>query len=163
MAIVYLALGTNLGDREGNLQSALTKLGAQFKLGDRSPIYETEPWGVADQPRFLNMVVSGETNLEPAALLGFLKSIEAAMGRERGIRYGPRVIDLDVLFYDDEVIDEKDLVVPHPRLAERRFVLVPLADIARRKVHPSLGVSVGELLQRLPDDRTVRPHNAPNQ
>jgi 2-amino-4-hydroxy-6-hydroxymethyldihydropteridine diphosphokinase len=163
MATVYIALGTNLGDRKANLESALGHLSMHVRIRDRSPIYETEPWGIADQPRFLNMVVSGESDLEPPALLRFLKGIERTMGRTGGIRYGPRLIDLDILFYDGRVIDKEDLLVPHPRLAERRFVLVPLADIAPALVHPALGASVREMLSRLPDDGSVKPYNPPNQ
>jgi 2-amino-4-hydroxy-6-hydroxymethyldihydropteridine diphosphokinase len=133
------------------------------KIGERSRTYETEPWGIADQPHFLNMVVSGETDLEPLALLRFLKGIERAMGRTRGIRYGPRVIDLDILFYEDRVINNEDLVVPHPRLAERRFVLVPLADIAPSWIHPALGGTIRELLSRLPDDGSVKRYEPANQ
>ncbi len=163
VALVYLALGTNLGDREENLRRALRYLGAMVIIRDRSPIYETEPWGIADQPRFLNMVVSGETGLTPHELLELLKSIERAMGRTQGIRYGPRVIDLDILFYDDLLITTVDLVVPHPHLAERRFVLVPLADIAPDLVHPELGASIRALKTRLPEDDSVKPYIPPIQ
>jgi 2-amino-4-hydroxy-6-hydroxymethyldihydropteridine diphosphokinase len=163
MAMVYLALGTNLGDREENLRAALEHLDAKVKIKDRSPIYETEPWGLVDQPRFLNMVVSGETTLDPHALMHFLKDIERTMGRTPGIRYGPRVIDLDLLLYDDVIVTTDDLIVPHARMFERRFVLVPLADIAPDRVHPLLGESVRVLLARLPDDASVKPYISPFQ
>jgi 2-amino-4-hydroxy-6-hydroxymethyldihydropteridine diphosphokinase len=163
MAEVYIALGTNLGDREANLSSALAELGGRVHIGKRSPVYQTEPWGVTEQPRFLNMVVSGETDLPPEELLHFLKGIERGIGRTGGIRYGPRVIDLDVLFYGDDIIEDKELVIPHPRIAERRFVLVPLADIAASFVHPVLGATVRDLLARSPDDGSVIPYNPPSQ
>ncbi len=160
MPTIYLALGTNLGDREQNLRQALARLDAQVKINARSRVYETEPWGVTEQPRFLNMVVVGETELDAPALLQFLKTIERELGRTAGIRYGPRVIDLDILFYDRDLIRTPDLIVPHPRLAERRFVLVPLADLAPDLTHPQLGVSVRELLARLPDDASVKLYGA---
>lgn len=163
MPRVYLALGTNLGDREENLRRALEILGTKVSIVERSPIYETEPWGIAEQPRFLNIVVSGQTDLTPTDLLAWLKSIERAMGRTHGIRYGPRLIDLDILFYQNAQIRTNELVVPHPRMAERRFVLVPLADIAPDLLHPTLGVSIRELLRRLPEDDSVKPYNPPRQ
>jgi 2-amino-4-hydroxy-6-hydroxymethyldihydropteridine diphosphokinase len=163
MAKVFIALGTNLGNREQNLKSALEQLSSQVRIGDRSPIYETEPWGLADQPRFLNMVAGGETDLGPLALLRFVKGVERAVGRTPGIRYGPRVIDLDILSYDDEMIDGEELILPHPRLAERRFVLVPFGDIAPAWVHPKLGTTIREILSRLPDDGSVRSYTPPTQ
>ncbi len=156
MAIVYLALGTNLGDREQNLRAALARLETQVKITGRSPIYETKPWGVADQPDFLNMVIAGMTHLDAHALLRFIKNSERELGRTPGVRYGPRVIDLDILLYDEAVIHRPDLEVPHPRLAERRFVLVPLADLAPDLIHPTLGVSIRTLLARLPEDASVQ-------
>ncbi len=150
MPVVYLALGSNLGEREANLRQALDQLGMRVHLTTQSPIYETEPWGVTAQPRFLNLAVAGETDLGPHELLQFLKQIEQAMGRVPTVRYGPRLIDLDILFYDNVILESPDLTIPHPRLAERRFVLEPLADIAPDLVHPQLGLTMGELLARLP-------------
>jgi 2-amino-4-hydroxy-6-hydroxymethyldihydropteridine diphosphokinase len=149
MATVFLALGTNLGDRLENLHRAIEALAPTVKILARSPIYETPPWGVTDQPAFLNMALRGETLLPPTALLHFLKSLERQLGRIPSVRYGPRLIDLDILFYDDLVLDSDELTIPHPRLHERAFVLVPLADLAPDFVHPVLRKSVSTLLQQV--------------
>lgn len=156
MATVYLALGTNLGDRVQHLRNALALLESRVRITRTSSIYETEPWGILEQPRFLNMAAEGETKLQPAELLRFLKETERQMGRTEGVRYGPRVIDLDILLYDQERLETGDLSVPHPRLAERRFVLVPLAEIAPEVIHPVLRVSIRNLLARLREDGSVK-------
>jgi len=114
-----------------------------------SPVYETEPWGYLDQPRFLNQVIEGETRLTPGVLLKRLKAIEKDMGRQAGIRYGPRLIDLDILFYDDLVTDRPGLTIPHPRLHERAFVLIPLDGIATDFIHPVLQQTIHELTQKV--------------
>lgn len=146
MADVLLALGTNLGDRKGNLESAIAHLAHVMVVHDRSALYETAPMYVTDQPAFLNMAVGGETVLEPEMLLHTLKEIEEELGRFETFRNGPRLIDVDILFYDDQVIDLPDLVVPHPRLHERAFVLMPLADIAADRIDPRSGRTVGQML-----------------
>lgn len=127
MTRAYVALGANLGDREASIRRAAELIGAS-RL---SAIRETEPWGYADQPLFLNAVAEVETELAPRALLHLLLSVERELGRTReGPRYGPRTIDLDLVLYGEEVVDEPGLTVPHPRLHERRFVLEPLAELA---------------------------------
>jgi 2-amino-4-hydroxy-6-hydroxymethyldihydropteridine diphosphokinase len=146
MPTVYLALGSNLGDRPAALQAAITALPPKVQVLAESPVYETPPWGVPDQPSFLNMVIEGKTSLSPRKLLAHVKAIELQLGRVPSIRFGPRKIDIDILFYDDRIIETPELIVPHPRLQERAFVLVPLADLAPGLVHPLLGCQVRELL-----------------
>ena len=146
---VFIALGSNLGDREKNLGAAILLLSSFILVQKISPIYETEPWGFKDQPSFLNQVLEGLTRFKPITLLKRLKSIEKKLGRKPGIRYGPRLIDLDILFYDDLILDEPGLAIPHPRLHERSFVLVPLENIAPCLVHPVLNQTIHELLQKV--------------
>lgn len=152
MITVYLALGTNLGDRLANLNAALDLLSRTIVLGPRSKIYETPPWGYTDQPAFLNMAVKCETDLDAASLLKRLKQIEAQVGRMESFRWGPRQIDIDILFYDDLVLESESLTIPHPLLHERAFVLVPLVDIAPDFVHPVLKKTARELLASVSAD-----------
>lgn len=151
MAHVLLAFGTNLGARMENLREALRKVARVASPTRASSIYETEPWGVQAQPRFLNMVLAGETTLSPDALLRALKTIEQEMGRVHDVRYGPRPIDLDILFYGALVLHTADLEIPHPRIPERRFVLVPLVELEPNLIHPILKRTSRELLAALPD------------
>jgi 2-amino-4-hydroxy-6-hydroxymethyldihydropteridine diphosphokinase len=147
--VVYLALGTNLGDRAANLKAAIAALGEAVEVQAVSAVYETPPWGVTDQPAFLNQALKGTTNLPPLELLKFLKDLEPRLGRQPGMRWGPRLIDLDILFYDDLVYEAEGLRIPHPRIAERAFVLKPLADIAADLKHPVTGKSVQEMLDEV--------------
>ncbi|CAA7611308.1 2-amino-4-hydroxy-6-hydroxymethyldihydropteridine diphosphokinase [Magnetospirillum sp. UT-4] len=155
MATVFLGLGSNLGDRFANLRAAVAALGGMARVEALSRVYETAPLYVLDQPAFLNMAARVETGLAPRDLLAGLKGVEAELGREKTIRFGPRLIDLDILIYGGLVLDESDLTIPHPRLPERRFALAPLADIAARVVHPLAGRTVEEMLDALPRDDDV--------
>ena len=142
---VYIALGTNLGDRLANLEEAIAHLQPAVHVLACSAVYATPPWGYTDQPEFLNQVIQGETVLVPTALLGLLKQIEADMGRVKTIQNGPRLIDLDLLFYDDLIMESERLTLPHPRMVGRAFVLMPLADLAPGLVHPLSGKSIREM------------------
>ena len=147
----YLALGTNLGDRADNLRLALDALGSSFEVIAVSPIYETEPAYEVNQPKFYNQCCRATTTLSSQDTLAHLKQIEVALGRVAGERFGPRLIDLDLLFFDDLVIETPELTVPHPLLHERSFVLVPLNDVAPEVEHPTLGMSIRDLLRQLPE------------
>jgi len=150
MAIVHIGIGSNLGNRQENCLEAIRQLEQHgIKVVRRSSMIETEPWGVKDQPRFVNMAIEAATVLPPAQLLDLLKGIERGMGRTPTATWGPRIIDLDILFYDDLIIDAEDLTIPHPFLHEREFVLRPLAEIAPEKVHPLFGKTIEDLRRRL--------------
>lgn len=153
--LVYLAAGTNLGDRDGQLRRALQTLPPQVAVVAVSRLYETAPAYVVDQPAFLNIALAGETILSPDDLLAYLKETETSLGRGKTIRFGPRQIDLDIIFYDDQIINEPHLQIPHPRLTERGFVLWPLVDIAPDFVHPVLKQTVAELAAALPPDEGI--------
>lgn len=146
---VTLALGTNLGDRAVNLEQACRELSSFIKISKLSSIYETPPWGVTDQPAFLNQVLIATTELSPVELLAAVKNIEVKMGRQATYRYGPRLIDIDILLYGDLVLDTASLVIPHPRMFERAFVLVPLLEIAPDLVSPLDHKPVKNLLEKL--------------
>jgi len=144
MVTVYLSLGSNLGNREENLDMALKLLSERMRMGKVSSIYDTEPVGTINQPRFLNLACEVFTRLSPEGLLALTKGIERKMGRYS--RSGePRIIDIDIILYGDTVLDTRDLVIPHPKMAERSFVLIPLAEIAPDLVHPVLKKTIKEL------------------
>ncbi len=150
MSIAYISIGSNLGTREENCKRAINLLiNKGLTLLKQSSMIETKPWGAEDQPAFINMAVSVETALPPGNLLNLVKEIETGLGRTETFRWGPRIIDLDILFYDDVVMEEPDLSIPHPRIKDRDFVLRPLAEIAPDFVHPVLKKSNKELLEEL--------------
>jgi len=142
---VYLALGSNLGDRLANLKQAIDSLTPQMEVKAKSSVYETLPWGYEDQPKFLNQVVKAKTYLDPEPLLKHLKRLEVALGRQASFPNGPRLIDMDILFYDDLILNTSSLVIPHPRLHERGFVLLPLMELSPDLVHPLSKKSVREM------------------
>jgi 2-amino-4-hydroxy-6-hydroxymethyldihydropteridine diphosphokinase len=159
VTLAYLGLGSNLGDRQARISRALDALAqAGVVVCAVSPLYESEPLEVTDQPRFLNAACAIETGHSPPALLALLKAIEREMGRTCGLRHGPRPIDLDILLYGDQCIETPSLIVPHPAMLERAFVLVPLADIAPSVRHPRSGLSIAEHLCRLGPTPDVAPY-----
>lgn len=154
----YLLIGGNLGEKWKNLEVARTKLNAKAgKIVSFSGIYKTAAWGKTDQPSFLNQALKVETWLSPKDLLKAINDIEREMGRERLEKFGPRLIDIDILFYNDEIVAIPELRIPHPELQNRRFVLVPLADIASDYIHPVLKKKVSDLLENCPDRLDVHP------
>jgi len=163
MHTAFIALGSNLpscaGSPPATLAAAAVRLESLGRVASRSSFYSTEPVGFSDQPRFLNAAIALETELSPRALLAALLDLEQAFGRARsaGLSNGPRTLDLDILLYDDLVLDEPDLQIPHPRLAERAFVLTPLAEIAPETVDPRTGRTIAELLQRLREGSPDQP------
>jgi 2-amino-4-hydroxy-6-hydroxymethyldihydropteridine diphosphokinase len=159
MVTAYLGLGSNLGDRRRNLQDALELLDTLddgVRVIRSSNIYETEPWGLADQPKFLNCVLEVTATVSPERLLALANQVEQTLGREWSPRYGPRLIDVDVLLYGDITMDTPDLQIPHPRMEQRAFVLVPLAELADNIVHPVLGLTIGRLAKEVDGKCDVR-------
>ncbi len=157
MATVYLALGTNVGDREENLRRAITLLDdSGIDIKSLSALYETEPVDYLDQSWFLNAVLEAETTLEPLALLKVMRGIEQAMGSKKAFAKGPRLIDLDILLYGNQTIKTTELQVPHPRMLDRKFVLVPLVEIAPNFRHPTWAGGARQMLDKCPDSSEVR-------
>jgi 2-amino-4-hydroxy-6-hydroxymethyldihydropteridine diphosphokinase len=143
---IYLALGSNLGDRMGNLASAVERLSPKVNIKKVSSVYETEPVYYKEQPLYLNAVLSAVTELEPSDLLRFVKGIESDLGRQPSFRNAPRLIDIDILFYGNKVVQTEEITIPHSNIAERAFVLAPLAEIAPGLVHPVIHKKVKDLL-----------------
>jgi 2-amino-4-hydroxy-6-hydroxymethyldihydropteridine diphosphokinase len=152
----FILTGGNQGDRLQNLSTALAAIGSLGKILAVSGIYETAAWGKTDQPDFLNQVVQLETSLSAEELMDALLDIESRMGRQRKEKYDPRTIDLDILYYNDDIIDQPGLMIPHPRIQLRRFVLEPLYEIAPSHIHPVLHKSTYQLLLDCPDPLTVK-------
>ncbi len=155
MPDAWLGLGSNLGDKTGNLRAAVAALVEHGTIAAVSPLYATEPVGCADQDWFLNACARLETDLGALEMLGVIARIESDLGRERGIPNGPRTIDIDLLLYDDLVVESAELTVPHPRMHLRRFVLEPLAALAPDLIHPRLRKSIADLLQEQPSSPAV--------
>lgn len=147
-ARVFLGVGTNLGDRRANLSAAQTAVSSFVTIQKTSRVYETAPWGMLDQPDFLNQVWEGTTTLTPPDLLRHLKQVETELGRKPSVRYGPRLIDIDILLYSNLMFKSAELIIPHPRISERAFVLAPLADLEPDLVIPGMQHTVAELLGR---------------
>jgi len=154
--ITYLSLGSNLGDRAGNLRAAIEKLSGFGEIVAVSSFYETEPVELTNQPWFVNCAVALETEQVPEAFLGELLALEQSMGRRRTQKEGPRTIDIDILLFGDAIIETAGLSIPHPAMHQRRFVLVPMAEIAPEQRHPILKRSMRELLDALPPGAAVR-------
>lgn len=146
---VILALGSNLGDRCANLRKAREEISAQVSIDKTSSIYETPPWGYIEQPVFLNQVLSGFTSLNPTELLDFLKAIEKKMGRVKNFKNGPRLVDIDILVFGEQIVNTETLVIPHPRMLERGFVMLPLSEIEPELIIPGTNESVVDLLKNV--------------
>jgi 2-amino-4-hydroxy-6-hydroxymethyldihydropteridine diphosphokinase len=159
MATVYLSLGSNKGDRARYIARAIEALGAcGVSVTRRSSLYETEPVETSSKSWFLNCVIEAETNLLPPQLMHTLLDIERALGRRRRVPRGPRFIDVDILLYEGRVVSSEQLEIPHPRMAGRRFVLVPFAEVAPEVQHPVFKMTIAELLAKTPDRSEVRPY-----
>jgi len=157
----YISAGSNLGDRKANLEFALAELDSAGTVLQVSPYFETEPVGYADQPWFLNLVIEVETRLAPSELLNLCRGIEASRDRKRSFLNAPRTLDLDILLYGNRVVREENLIIPHPRMTERRFVLEPLLQIAPDLVHPVLKRTIRSLLESCADTSQVRLLSSP--
>ncbi len=156
MATVYLSLGSNMGDRTQNLMRAIEALASHhIRVTRRSSLYETEPVGVTEQGWFLNCILETETGLQPAQMMRELLEIERELGRERRLPQGPRPIDMDILLFDSMILHTAEVEIPHPRMTDRRFVLVPFAEIAPQVLHPTRQKTIGQLLKDTADRSKV--------
>lgn len=152
MSVAYICIGSNLGNRRENCLRAIEILQRRgIIVKKQSSMYDTEPWGAENQPRFINMAIEIETVLKPRELLKTIKDIESEVGRKGSFRWGPRVVDLDILLFDSIILKEEDLEIPHPLMHERDFVLRPLCEIAPDRVHPLLKVRISDLIKSLED------------
>ena len=157
MIDVFLLLGSNLGDREAYLQSAVQHIETDIApIVKKSAVYETQSWGKTDEPDYLNQVIELKTGLQPAFILQKILAIEKLMGRKREVKWGSRIIDIDILFYGSEVITESGLQIPHPELHKRMFTLIPMSEIAPDFIHPVLGKSIFQLKSELKSDLIVK-------
>lgn len=159
MKHVFLALGSNIGDRKAYILKAIEFLKEKISDIVIAPIYETKAFGVTDQNNFYNTALTGKTEFAPPELLTFAKDIEKRVGRIERFRWGPREIDIDILFYNDEVLKSEKLTIPHPGIPERYFVLKPLSDVAPDFIHPTLKKSVSTLLSELPEEKVISIQN----
>jgi 2-amino-4-hydroxy-6-hydroxymethyldihydropteridine diphosphokinase len=161
MSEAYILLGGNLGNRTGSLKKAIDLIpGKEVKITGRSSIYETEPWGFEHNLYFLNLVLKIETSLKPLELLERIIGIERNMGRDKiNTSYSARIIDIDILFYDDIIIKTNKLIIPHPKINERKFVLIPMAEIAPEFIHPVLKKSISRLRDECADKKQVKRFN----
>ena len=152
MKNIFLSLGSNLGNREANLNTALEEISEFFTILNKSKIHETEPEDYLDQAKFLNMAIEIETELTPVELIFKLQEIEHKMGRQRTVEKGPRIIDLDIIFYDNKTVNSPNLKIPHPRAHLRNFVLIPMKEIAPNYLHPGLKQDINTLYEKLKDN-----------
>jgi 2-amino-4-hydroxy-6-hydroxymethyldihydropteridine diphosphokinase len=159
MNVAYLLIGGNLGDRSGYLKEAITKISSQSGIVKQtSSIYESEAWGYLNQPNYLNQAIELYTEFDPHELLKRILSIEDSMGRTREQIYGPRTIDIDILYFNDLIIDDNVLNIPHPRISERKFVLIPLNEIASKHYDPVIKMTVNQMLSICKDNLNVYLH-----
>jgi 2-amino-4-hydroxy-6-hydroxymethyldihydropteridine diphosphokinase len=160
MNVVYLLIGGNMGDRLEYLSAAGKKIAELCgPVIESSSIYETAPWGIEDQDGFLNQALKIKTSHSPESLLSLILGIEESLGRKRSVKYGPRIIDIDIIFFNDAIINKGQLTIPHPQMQNRRFVLEPLNEIASTVIHPLLHKTVSNLLKECPDHLAVNKIN----